>query len=107
MAKPGEHTYAPITCARTNPTWSPLCSLSPLFHCLYPVTVHCVCNSSSDCFLSVCLVNMTFGVLTFLLTLASTRTADCLYLLFPSPLPLQSLRWHSQLPLFFCSLKVD
>lgn len=23
MAKPGEHTYAPITCARTNPTFPP------------------------------------------------------------------------------------
>lgn len=42
MAKPGEHTYAPITCARTNPTWSPS-PLSSLSATPLPLSVarHC------------------------------------------------------------------
>lgn len=49
MAKPGEHTYAPITCARTKPV-CPADSTAPL-HCC----VHCVCNSSSVSSLSLSL----------------------------------------------------
>lgn len=41
MAKPGEHTYAPITCARTNPTWYPLPSVLSLPPLPQPVARHC------------------------------------------------------------------